>query len=119
MYIGGAMQYDELRRPARTGGRSLRSTDAGVNFTDMTVDDQKGRLAACTPTSTRSRASRSDSDIVFIGDDGGIDPRRRQHVRSTCREPAARAASAGRNLTDCTNWLSNVPTTIYYAESRA
>jgi hypothetical protein len=39
VYIGGAMQYGELG--GRSNGRAVqRSEDAGVNFTDMTVDTQ-------------------------------------------------------------------------------
>ena len=41
VYIGGAMQYGELGNPHRSNGRAIqRSEDAGVNFTDMTIDTQ-------------------------------------------------------------------------------
>ncbi len=69
VWIGGAMNYDELPvfgGNGRSNGRAvMRSTDAGVSFTDMTNDDQDPPLG-CTRTSTRScsrptRTSRSSA----------------------------------------------------------
>ena len=39
VYIGTSMQYNDLGI-ARTGRAIQRSEDAGVNFTDMTIDTQ-------------------------------------------------------------------------------
>ena len=45
VYIGGAMQYDEIFGgdpiPFRSNGRAIqRSEDDGTNFTDMTIDSK-------------------------------------------------------------------------------
>ena len=68
VYIGGAMQYGELG--GRSNGRAIqRSEDAGVNFTDMTIDTQGVSLH---PDQHAMAATPFNPNIVFIGNDGGI-----------------------------------------------
>src|SRR5262249_34703302 len=68
VYIGGAMQYGELGN--RSNGRAIqRSEDAGVNFTDMTIDAQGVSLH---PDQHVIAAAPLDPNIVFIGNDGGV-----------------------------------------------
>ncbi|HJZ78434.1 MAG TPA: hypothetical protein VKE51_42190 [Vicinamibacterales bacterium] len=106
VYIGGAMQYGELGN--RSNGRAIqRSEDAGVNFTDMTIDAQGVSLH---PDQHVIAAAPLDPNIVFIGNDGGV-WRLNGSFSNSSSECASRSLS-GNNLIDCTNWLSKVPTTI-------
>ena len=106
VYIGGAMQYNELG--GRSNGRAVqRSQDAGVNFTDMTIDTQgvsrhpDQHVIATTPL---------NPDILFDGDDGGV--WRTSGTFADGSSDCAGRGLTGANLVDCTNWLSKVPTTI-------
>ena len=68
VYIGGALQYPELGR--RSNGRGIqRSQDAGVNFTDMTIDTHGVSLH---PDQHAIASTPGNPDIVFIGNDGGL-----------------------------------------------
>ena len=74
VYIGGAMQYDEIfagdPTPFRSNGRAIqRSQDDGTNFTDMTVDSKGISLH---PDQHAITGVPFSSDVVFIGDDGGL-----------------------------------------------
>ncbi|HEV3058911.1 MAG TPA: hypothetical protein VGY48_11735 [Vicinamibacterales bacterium] len=106
VYIGGAMQYPELF--GRSNGRAIqRSEDAGVSFTDMTVD---ARGVSLHPDQHAIAATALDPNIVFIGNDGGLFRLNGSftNVSSLCKSRPL----SGNNLVDCTNWLSKVPTTI-------
>jgi hypothetical protein len=106
VYIGGASQYPELR--GRSNGRDIqRSQDAGVNFTDMTVDSQGVSLH---PDQHAIAATPFNPNIVFIGDDGGIF--RLDGMFSDVSSQCSSRNLSGANLTDCQHWLSKVPTTI-------
>ncbi len=74
VYIGGAMQYDEIFGgdpiPFRSNGRAIqRSEDAGANFTDMTIDSKGVSLH---PDQHAIAGVAVQPDVVFIGNDGGI-----------------------------------------------
>lgn len=106
VYIGGAMQYGELG--GRSNGRAVqRSGDAGVNFTDMTIDTQGVSLH---PDQHAFAATPLDPNLVFIANDGGM-WRLNGSFSDASNECASRGLS-GANLIDCTSWLSRVPTTI-------
>jgi hypothetical protein len=106
VYIGGAMQYGELGN--RSNGRAVqRSEDAGVNFTDMTIDTQGVSLH---PDQHAIAATPLDPNLVFIANDGGM-WRLNGSFSNASNECASRGLS-GANLIDCTGWLSRVPTTI-------
>src|SRR5262245_8690997 len=106
VYIGGAMQYSEIGN--RSNGRAVqRSEDAGVNFTDMTIDAQGVSLH---PDQHAIAATPLDPNIVFIGNDGGV-----WRLNGSFTDVSSQCASrslTGNNLIDCTNWLSRVPTTL-------
>jgi len=106
VYIGGASQYNELGN--RSNGRDIqRSEDAGVNFTDMTVDSQGVSLH---PDQHAIASTPNNPNIVFIGDDGGI-----FRLNGSFSDISGQCASrglSGNNLIDCTHWLSKVPTTL-------
>jgi hypothetical protein len=106
VYIGGAMQYGELG--GRSNGRAVqRSEDAGVNFTDMTIDTQG---VSRHPDQHAMAATPFNPNILFNGDDGGI--WRLNGSFSDVSSECADRGLTGDNLTDCLSWLSRVPTTI-------
>jgi hypothetical protein len=106
VYIGGAMQYSEIG--GRSNGRAVqRSEDAGVNFTDMTIDTQG---VSRHPDQHAMAATPFNPNILFNGDDGGI-WRLNGSFSNVSSECASRGLT-GANLTDCNSWLSKVPTTI-------
>jgi hypothetical protein len=111
VYIGGAMQYSELDNidgdVHRSNGRAVqRSEDAGVNFTDMTIDTQGVSLH---PDQHAIAATPFNPNIVFIANDGGI-----WRLNGSFSDASSQCSS--RNLTstdliECQSWLSKVPTT--------
>src|SRR6476660_8136719 len=106
VYIGGAMQYSEIG--GRSNGRAIqRSEDAGVNFTDMTIDTNGVSLH---PDQHAIAATPFNPNIVFIGNDGGI--WRLDGSFSDVHSECASRGLTGNNLIDCNSWLSKVPTTI-------
>jgi len=110
VYIGGAMKYGEIftdSTPDRSNGRAIqRSVDAGVNFTDMTIDTNGVSLH---PDQHAIAATPFNPDIVFIANDGGL--WRLDGSFSNASGDCASRGLTGADLTDCTNWLSKVPTT--------
>ena len=112
VYIGGAYQYGEIDNVNgdvhRSNGRAItRSEDAGVNFTDMTLDTQGISLH---PDQHAIAATPTNPNIVFIADDGGL-----WRLNGSFTDASSVCASrgiSGDDLTDCQHWLSKVPTTI-------
>jgi hypothetical protein len=106
VYIGSSMQYSEIG--GRSNGRAVqRSEDAGVNFTDMTVDTQG---VSRHPDQHTIASVPGKPNIVFNGDDGGI--WRLDGSFTDVHSQCASRGLSGANLTDCNSWLSKVPTTI-------
>lgn len=106
VYIGGAMQYGELGN--RSNGRAVqRSEDAGVNFTDMTIDTQG---VSRHPDQHAMAATPFDPNILFTADDGGV--WRTDGAFTDISSQCSSRGLSGNNLIDCQHWLSNVPTTI-------
>jgi hypothetical protein len=106
VYIGGAMQYGELG--GRSNGRAVqRSEDAGVNFTDMTVDTQG---LSRHPDQHAMAATPFNPNILFTADDGGL-WRTNGSFTDVSSQCSSRNLSPN-NLIDCQHWLSKVPTTI-------
>src|SRR5213080_5290739 len=109
VYIGGAMQYDEIfTANAPSNGRAVqRSEDAGVNFTDMTIDTNEVSLH---PDQHAIAATPFNPDIVFNANDGGI-----WRLNGTFTNAAVQCNSrglTGADLTDCRQWLLKIPTSI-------
>jgi hypothetical protein len=106
VYIGGAMKYSEIG--GRSNGRAIqRSEDAGMNFTDMTIDTTGVSLH---PDQHAIASTPFNPDIVFIGNDGGM-----WRLNGSFSDVSSQCAGRGlspTNLTDCLSWLSKVPTTI-------
>jgi hypothetical protein len=106
VYIGNAMAYSELG--GRSNGRAIqRSEDAGVNFSDMTIDTQGISLH---PDQHAIAATPLNPNVVFIANDGGL-WRLNGSFTNVSNQCSSRGLS-GNNFVDCTSWLSKVPTTI-------
>jgi hypothetical protein len=106
VYIGSSMQYSEIG--GRSNGRAVqRSEDAGVNFTDMTIDTQG---ISRHPDQHAMAATPFNPNILFNGDDGGV-WRLNGSFSNVSTQCSSRGLS-GADLTDCTSWLSAIPTTI-------
>ncbi|TMF41364.1 MAG: hypothetical protein E6I32_20595 [Chloroflexi bacterium] len=112
VWIGGSMQYAEIfTANAPSNGRTVqRSTDAGVDFTDMTNDAEKTPLGMH-PDQHVIAFAPNNPDIAFLGSDGGL-------VRTSGDFTDASSACASRgltgaDLTDCQNWLKAVPVQIF------
>ncbi len=106
VYIGSSMQYSELG--GRSNGRAIqRSEDAGVNFTDMTIDTPGVSLH---PDQHAIASTPFNPDIVFIGNDGGL--WRLNGSFSNASGQCVGRPIKGPDVVDCRNWLSRVPTTI-------
>jgi hypothetical protein len=109
VYIGGASQYSELG--GRSNGRDVqRSEDAGVNFTDMTVDTNGVSLH---PDQHALATPATMPNTLFIADDGGLwrvngDSAGFTNASGQCSSRGL----TGADLTDCQNWLSKIPTAI-------
>jgi hypothetical protein len=109
VYIGGAMQYDEIfTAHAPSNGRAVqRSEDKGVNFTDMTIDTHG---LSRHPDQHAMAATPFNPDILFNADDGGI-----WRLDGTFTNASIQCNSrglTGADKTDCLMWLLKIPTTI-------
>ena len=106
VYIGGAMQYDEIGGPSN--GRAVqRSEDAGVSFTDMTIDMQG---VSRHPDQHAMAAAPLNPNLLFTADDGGV--WRTNGAFGDVSSDCAERGLSGADLVDCAAWLSKVPTTI-------
>jgi hypothetical protein len=106
VYIGGALQYGELDGPSN--GRGIqRSNDAGVSFTDMTIDTHGVSLH---PDQHAIVAPPSNPNAAIIANDGGL--WRLNGLFSDVSSQCSSRGLSGADLKDCKNWLSKVPTTI-------
>ena len=115
VYIGGAMQYDEifppgslLSNPKASNGRAVqRSENKGVAFTDMTVDSHGSTRH---PDQHAMAGVPFSSDILFNADDGGI-----WRLDGSFTNASLQCNSrglTGADKTDCIAWLSKIPTSI-------
>jgi hypothetical protein len=108
VYIGGAMQYSEIFTANRpSNGRAVqRSQDAGVDFTDMTIDAQHN--LSLHPDQHGIAATPFNPNIVFIANDGGL-----WRLNGSFTDASSQCDSrglTGADLTDCQMWLSAIPT---------
>jgi len=110
VYIGGAMHYEEIfiaNRPSN--GRAVqRSSDAGVDFTDMTID--LSHNLSLHPDQHAIAATPFNPDIVFIANDGGV-WRLDGEFRDASDQCSSRGLT-GADLTDCQMWLRAIPNSI-------
>ena len=108
VYIGGGMQYSEIFTANRpSNGRAVqRSQDAGVDFTDMTIDAQHN--LSLHPDQHGIAATPFNPNVVFIANDGGL-----WRLNGSFTNASSQCSSrglTGADLTDCEMWLSAIPT---------
>ena len=108
VYIGGAMHYEEIfvaNRPSN--GRAVqRSTDAGVDFTDMTIDSAHN--LSLHPDQHAIASTPFNPDIVFIVNDGGV--WRLNGSFTDASDQCSSRGLTGADFTDCEMWLRAIPT---------
>jgi hypothetical protein len=122
VYLGGSFNYSNYG--FRNNGRAfIRSTDAGVTFTDMTWDATTNPTppgSCCQPNPIAPNGMHPDShaivevpgsDIAFFGGDGGI-------VRSSgdfadISSQCTDRGLSGTDLATCQQLLSAVPTQLF------
>jgi hypothetical protein len=109
------MNYGELL--GRSNGRAvLRSTDDGVNFTDMTNDVQFNGMH---PDQHALVFDPADPDTAFVGSDGGLVRVSGPYVNVVgnpnigCTAPF-RPHLGALSTIDCIHWLSGVPTSVAF-----
>ena len=112
VWIGGSMNYPEIFGqvpPASNGRAVMRSTNAGVTFTDMTRDSQRPTLGMH-PDQHAIVFNPKNPDQVLAASDGGV-----VRTSGTFVDASSQCATrglTGADLTDCLVWLAAIPTTI-------
>ncbi len=122
VYLGGSYDYGDYG--FRNNGRAfIRSTDAGVTFTDMTWDATTNRTprgTCCQPNPIAPNGQHPDSHAIvqipgtnsaIFGGDGGL-TRSSGTFANISSQCSARGLS-GTDLTTCQQLLSAVPTFLY------
>jgi hypothetical protein len=105
--LSGSMNYDEIFTAHQpSNGRAIvRSTNAGVSFTDMTNDVANNGLH---PDQHALAFVPGHPDQWVLGDDGGVAVESGPFVDKSA--DCASRGLAGANLTNCQRWLSAIPT---------
>ncbi|HEY2569292.1 MAG TPA: hypothetical protein VGI25_08230 [Candidatus Udaeobacter sp.] len=122
VYLGGSFNYSQYG--FRNNGRAfIRSSDAGVTFTDMTWDATTKPTppgSCCQPNPIAPNGMHPDShavievpgsNVAFFGGDGGI-VRSSGSFANISSQCTARGLT-GTNLATCVQMLSAVPTQLY------
>ncbi len=123
VWIGGAMQYDDIFvTPTLSNGRAvMRSTNAGVSFTDMTNDTLGPVPNGMHPDQHAIEFAPGQPNVAFVGSDGGLVRTDGRFVNTSqfCGptpdpahpDPAYRNLT-GADLANCQLWLSAIPNEI-------
>jgi hypothetical protein len=134
VWFGGSMVYEEIRplqdsslagvAPWRSNGRAvMRSTNAGVAWTDMTADTEgqlqpgKHQYEQMHPDQHAIVFDPANPAIAFVGSDGGVvrTDGTFDDMSAECDDPAREivtetdAGAKAADLADCHQWLSSVP----------
>src|SRR5437870_6355368 len=122
VYLGGAFSYATYG--GRNNGRAfIRSTDAGVTFTDMTWDATTNPTppgTCCQPNPIAPNGQHPDShaiveipgtDSAIFGGDGGLT--RSSGAFADISSQCTARRLTGTNLATCQQLLSAVPTFLY------
>jgi hypothetical protein len=122
VYLGGAYDYENYG--FRNNGRAfLRSTDAGMSFTDMTWDATTNPTppgSCCQPNPIAPNGQHPDShaiveipgtDSAIFGTDGGL--MRSSGVFADISSQCTDRGLSGGTLATCQQLLSKVPTYLY------
>jgi len=113
VWYGGSMQYSEIytTTPPSNGRAVMRSTNAGVDFTDMTNDSQNPPLGIH-PDQHAVAFVPGNPNIAFLGSDGGL-IRNDGTFTNASAQCATRGLKSAADLADCRRWLRAIPTTLY------
>jgi hypothetical protein len=110
VWIGGATQYQELPTRAfryRSNGRAvMRSTNAGVQFTDQT-GDARHEWEAIHPDI--HEFAFGPNGITFIGSDGGVTRTNGTYVDFTSDCDNRNLIPGSVADIDCRTWLASIP----------
>ncbi len=112
VWIGGSMNYNEIFgvvAPASNGRAVMRSTNAGVTFTDMTRDLQSPPQGMH-PDQHAIVFNPQNPAQVLAGSDGGV-VRTSGAFGDATAQCGARGL-AGADLADCMTWLAAIPVRI-------
>jgi len=122
VYLGGSFSYTTYGR--RNNGRAfIRSSDAGVHFTDMTWDattNQTPPGSCCQPNPIAPNGQHPDShaiveipgtDSAIFGGDGGLT--RSSGAFADITSQCTARGLTGTNLATCQQLLSAVPTFLF------
>ena len=119
--VGGLMHYEELKPYVnqvppdevvgqRSNGRSvLMSSDAGVNWTDMTGDVGGESMH---PDQHALAFVPGNPDQFFVGSDGGVIRTSGKYANASAQCDTRALPLTGQNLADCHTWLSKIPTEL-------
>jgi hypothetical protein len=115
VWIGGQTAYGELSPYVSGGFRSngravMRSTDAGVDWTDMTADNENPQFDLH-PDEHAIAFDPANPNIAIIGNDGGVYRTDGTYVDASrsCKSRPFGAKLSGADLADCRSWLSAIP----------
>jgi hypothetical protein len=112
VFLGGSMEYSELLAFGGSGisnGRAvIRSTDAGVHFTDMTNDAQPQPNGLHPDHHALVFAPGSGANVFFTASDGGVVQQSGPFVDRTGL--CTKRGLSGTRLIDCKQFLSAIPT---------
>jgi hypothetical protein len=115
VWLGGQMQYGELFKSSN-GRAVVRSTNAGVSFTDMTNDAvQAPAPNGMHPDQHAIAFLPGYGDAALIGSDGGVVRTSGAYTNGTAE--CADRGLTGADLVDCQNWLSVIPTRITFVNA--
>jgi hypothetical protein len=108
VWFGGSMNYNEIftSKPPSNGRAVMRSTDAGVSFTDMTRDNRTPP-GGMHPDQHALVFNPKNPNQVLAGSDGGMVLTSGKFV-----DASAQCASRGlspTDLADCQAWLKAIP----------
>jgi hypothetical protein len=112
--LSGSMNYNEIfTAHQRSNGRAIvRSTNAGVSFTDMTNDVDNNGLH---PDQHALAFIPGHPDQWVLGDDGGVAVESGPFVDRSA--DCATRGLTGQDLTNCQRWLSAIPTSNHEVNS--
>ncbi len=112
VWIGGQMQYGEIftSTPPSNGRAVQRSTNAGVQFTDMTNDTQAPAPLGMHPDQHAIVFHPGNPDIGIIGSDGGVV--RTDGAYADASGDCSPRKLSGADLVDCQLWLKAIPVEI-------
>lgn len=112
VWLGGQMQYGEIftSQPPSNGRAVQRSTNAGVQFTDMTNDTQTPAPLGMHPDQHAIVFHPGDPNIGIIGSDGGVV--RTSGAFADASGGCSPRGISGSDLVNCRLWLKAIPVEI-------